>query len=89
MKMILKIFEQNFCLGQMDHFGLRDESNNMKDESNNNGFCQKKYLCMTIRPFCASKMAHPHNSGSTLNFFLKFRRVEGANRYIKIFFVVF
>ena len=26
----------------MDHFGLKDESNNMKDESNNNGFCQKK-----------------------------------------------
>ena len=42
MRMILKIFQQNFCLGQMDHFGLKDESNNMKDESNNNGFCQKK-----------------------------------------------
>ena len=31
------------------------------------------------------KMAHPHNSGT----FLKFCRMKGANRYMKILLVVF
>ena len=35
------------------------------------------------------KMAHPHNSGSALRIFLKFRRMKGANRYMKILLVVF
>ena len=38
-------------------------------------------------------MAHPHNSGSTLRvfffYFLKFCRMKGANRYMKISLVVF
>ena len=34
------------------------------------------------------KMAHPHNSGSTLRTFLKFCRMKGANRYMKILLVV-
>ena len=35
------------------------------------------------------KMAHPHNSGSALRIFLKFCRMKGANRYMKILLVVF
>ena len=35
------------------------------------------------------KMAHPHNSGSALRIFLKFCRVKGANRYMKVLLVVF
>ena len=35
------------------------------------------------------KMAHPHNSGSALRIFLKFCRMKGANRYIKVLLVAF
>ena len=35
------------------------------------------------------KMAHPHNSGSTLRSFLKFCGMKGANRYMKILLDVF
>ena len=35
------------------------------------------------------KIAHPHNSGSTGRIFLKFCRMKGANRYMKILLVVF
>ena len=35
------------------------------------------------------KMAHPHNSGLALRIFLKFYRMKGANRYMKILLVVF
>ena len=35
------------------------------------------------------KMVHPHNSGSTLKIFLKFCRMKGANRCMKILLVVF
>ena len=34
-------------------------------------------------------MVHPHNSGSGLRIFLKFCRMEGANRYMKTLLVVF
>ena len=35
------------------------------------------------------KMAHPHNSGSTLRIFLKFYGMKDANRYMRVLFVVF
>ena len=34
-------------------------------------------------------MAHPHNSGSALRISLKFSRMKGTNRYMKILLVVF
>ena len=34
-------------------------------------------------------MAHPHNSGSALRIFLKFRRMKGANRYMEVLLVAF
>ena len=34
-------------------------------------------------------MAHPGNSGSALRMFLKFCKMKGANRYMKILLVVF
>ena len=35
------------------------------------------------------KMTHPHNSGLALRIFLKFCRMKGANRYMKILSVFF
>ena len=35
------------------------------------------------------KMAHPHNSGSALRSILKFCRMKGADRYMKILLLVF
>ena len=35
------------------------------------------------------KMAHSHNSWSALRIFLKFNKIKGANRYMKILLVVF
>ena len=35
------------------------------------------------------KMALPHNSGLALRIFLKFCRMKGVNRYMKILLVVF
>ena len=32
------------------------------------------------------KMAYPHNSGSALRIFLKFCRMQGVDRYMKILF---
>ena len=34
-------------------------------------------------------MAHLRNTGSALRIFLKFCRVKGANRYMKVLLVVF
>ena len=34
-------------------------------------------------------MGHPHNSGLALRIFLKFCRMKGANKYMKILLVVF
>ena len=34
------------------------------------------------------KMAHLHNSGSALRIYLKFCKMKGANRYMKILLVV-
>ena len=56
------------------------------DESNNNGLYQK---ILSRTSDTSSQMAHPHNSGLALRIFLKFCRVKGANRYMKILLVVF
>ena len=60
----------------------------MVDESNNNGLYQKKFV-QDKWAILGPKMAHPHNSGSALRIFLKFCRMKGANRYMKILLVVF
>ena len=53
-----------------------------------NGFYQKNFVhdkWAILDP----KMAHPHNSGSAQRIVLKFCRMKGANRYMKILLVVF
>ena len=35
------------------------------------------------------EMAHPHNSGSALRIVLKFCRMKGATRYMKILLIIF
>ena len=60
----------------------------MVDESNNHGLYQKSFVhdkWVILVP----KMEHPHNSGSNLGIYLKFCRMKGANRYMKILLVVF
>ena len=49
----------------------------------NNGFVQDKLAILGL------KMVHPLNSGLALRIFLKFYRMKGANRYMKILLVVF
>ena len=51
--------------------------------------CTKKNFVQDKWAILGPKMAHPHNSGSTLRVFLKFCRMKGANRYMKISLVVF
>ena len=51
--------------------------------------CTKKNFVQDKWAILGPKMAHPHNSGSALRIFLKFWRMKGTNRYIKILFVVF
>ena len=51
--------------------------------------CTKKDFVQDKRTILGLKMAHPRNSGSALRMFLKFCRVKGANRYMKILLVVF
>ena len=53
------------------------------DESNNNGLYQKKFV-HDKWAILGPKMAHPHNSGSALRILLKFCRMKGVNRYMKI-----
>ena len=60
----------------------------MLDESNNNGLYQKKFV-HDKWAILGPKMAHPHNSVLVLRIFLKFCRMKGANRYMKILLVVF
>ena len=36
-----------------------------------------------------AKVAHPLNSGSALRIFLKFYRMKGPNRYMKVLLIVF
>ena len=51
--------------------------------------CTKKKLLGANWAILALKMAHPHNSGLALRIFLKFCRIKGANRYMKLLLVVF
>ena len=46
-------------------------------------FVQEKWAIL------GQRMAFPQNSGSALRIFLKFCRMKGANRYMKILLVVF
>ena len=49
----------------------------------------KKVLSRTNWAILGQKMARPHNSGLALRIFLKFCRMKGANRHMKILLVVF
>ena len=51
--------------------------------------CAKKKFVQDKWAILGLKMAYPHNSGSALRIFLKFCRMKGANRYMKILLVVF
>ena len=51
--------------------------------------CTKKNLFMTNGVILDLQMAHPHNAGLGIRIFLKFYRMKGANRYMKILLVVF
>ena len=57
----------------------------MKDD---NALYQKKFV-QDKWAILDPKMAHPHNSGSTLRIFFRFSRVKGASRYMKILLVIF
>ena len=49
--------------------------------------CAKKKFVQDKWAILGFKMAYPHNSGSALRIFLKFCRMKGANRYIKMLVV--
>ena len=51
--------------------------------------CTKKHFVQDKRAILGLKMTYPHSSGSALRIFLKFCRMKGANRYMKILLVVF
>ena len=67
---------------------MHNEKGQQVDESNNNGLHQKNIVQDKWVILCP-KMAHPDNSGSALRILLKFCRMKGANRYMKILLVVF
>ena len=79
----------------MDHFGPKNGSavrvfvnfaqwnRPTVDESNSNGL-QKKKIVQDKCPISCPKMSHPDNSGPALKILLKFCRMKGANRYMKI-----
>ena len=58
-----------------------------KDESTN-GLFQRNFV-HDKWAILGTKMAHPHNSGSAVRMFLKFCRMKGASRYMKILLVIF
>ena len=43
---------------------------------------QDKYVILDL------KMAHPHNFGLALRIFLKFCRIKGENKYMKVLLVI-
>ena len=49
----------------------------------------QKFFVQDKRAILGLKMAHPGNSGSALRIFLKFCRMKGAKRYMKVLLVVF
>ena len=67
---------------------LHNEKAQQVDENNNNGLYQKNVV-HNKWDILGLKMAQPHNSGLALRIFLKFCRMKGANRYMKILLVVF
>ena len=67
---------------------LHSEKGQEVDESNDNGLYQKNFV-HDKWAILGPKVAHPHNFGWALRIFLKFCRMKGANRYIKILLVVF
>ena len=50
--------------------------------------CTKKTFVQDKWAILGPKMAHPPSSGSALRIFLKFCRMKGAHRYMKILLVV-
>ena len=67
---------------------LHNEKGQQVYESNNNGLYQKK-IALDKWSILGPKMTHPYNFGSALRIFLKFCRMNGANRYMKVLLVVF
>ena len=51
--------------------------------------CTKKNFVHGKWAILGPEMAHPHNSGPALRILLKFCRIKGANRNMKILLVVF
>ena len=47
--------------------------------------CTQKKFVQSKWAISGPKMAHPRNFGSTLTVFLKFCKIKGPNRYIKIY----
>ena len=86
MRVILIIFQKNFLLGANGPF-----------------YAQKWHILITLDPLSEFffnffhgkwaildlEMAHPHSNGLALRIFLKFCRMKGANRCMKILLVVF
>ena len=67
---------------------MHNEKGQWVDESNNNGLYQKSFV-QDKWAILDPKVAHPCNSGSAQRIFLKFCRMKGADRYMKILLVVF
>ena len=67
---------------------LHNEKGQFADESNNNGLYQKHFV-HDKWSILGPKIAHPHNSGLALRISLKFSRMKGTDRYMKILLVVF
>ena len=63
---------------------MRNKKGQQVDESNNKGLYQKKFV-QDKWAILWLKMAHPDKSGSAQRIILKFCRMKGANRYMKIF----
>ena len=62
---------------------LHNEKGQQVDKSNNTGLCQKNFFQDKWAILCP-KMAHPDNSGSALRILLRFCRIKGDNRCMKI-----
>ena len=60
---------------------MPNEKGQYVDESNNNGLHQNILFRTNL------KMADPHNSGLAQRIFLKFCRMKGANRYMKMIII--
>ena len=67
---------------------LHNEKDQYVDESNINGFYQKKFVQGKLA-ILGPKMSHSHNSGLALRFLKRCCTMKGANRYMKILLVVF